>query len=393
MSSRLDGGIGERLCIGLQAAAADRQQLLQDFERACRIARCFGLVSGRAGSLACRSGRRRHARAGRRAAAGQGARHRVQLLGRERGPVRGRTLPAGQGAGRAVGRVARMADGLLHADTPRHVDQSRQDAFARQELVHRPGPFAVVLHHLVVEGAIQHQLRIQRQLQTGGGLLQHLAETMGAQRQRIRVVGGCPGQHAETLAQHEDLRIAALLVPARDFAQHDFLVHHRVFDQGQRLVVQAQRRCGLRCRPRRADASQLGFQAEHVVRDQLGPVLLQGTQVDEDLGLQMVAACLLGLLEQLLLELHQHRVQRGDEVGRDMVVQVLQHAAHARRQGRRRDGGRRGSGRRRSCAGHRCSGLPCSRIIITPAVAGASICRPGGAMGVNGPGTVRSRRW
>jgi len=327
--------------------------------------------------------------------ASQCAGHRVQLFGRQRGPVRaaGRALPTGHRSRATACLIARWTHDLEVARASRRVDQPGQDALAGQELVHRVRPLGIIQHHLVVEAAIQHQLRVDGQVEALGRVLQKVAQAVRPQRQRLRVVGRAAGEHAEPLAQHHDLRIAALLVPARDFAQHDLLVHHRVLDQGQRLVVQLGLRLLAR-RPRAADARQRRLQREHVVRHQVAAVLLQRAEVHEDLRLRIVAAGLLGLLEQLLLELHQHAVQRRHEIRGDMVQQVLQYAPHARRQGRRCDRGRRGSGRRRSCRGHRCSGLPCSRIIITPCVACAPLPRRAcGPVRIRAPGTVRSHRW
>ena len=101
----------------------------------------------------------------------------------------------------------------------RGIDQARQHALAGQQVVEHFDPAGVFRHHLLVEGFVQQQLRIQVDLKSRPHRrAQYPAQRRGSDRQLCGLEGGRAGQHAETLAHQIQGRVAAGVVAPGDLA-------------------------------------------------------------------------------------------------------------------------------------------------------------------------------
>ena len=300
----------------------------------------------------------------------RGCRHGRGLCARQirDGPGRRRRRPAPAGqrlvrrrSGRRSRRRSRgrRGGGVVHgARAARHEHQSRQDAFAREELVQRFRPLVIVVHHLQIEGAVEQQTLFQIQFQRARRLLEHAAEALRADRELFLIERRRAAKRTEALAEQQQRMRGAGFMAAGDIAQDDLFVHDRVFHQRQRAVFD---RAGTLRRlggMRRADRSQFRFQREDEVRHEFVAVALERAQVAVEFRLPVVAARRFRLLEQRLLEFRQHRVQGLDDIRGDVIKETAQYPAHPWRQRRTGDGRRCNAGQWRSRCGHRCCGSP-----------------------------------
>ncbi len=160
---------------------------------------------------------------------------------------------------------------------------------------------------------------------------------MRADRQALGVEGRCAGQHAEALPQQVQRQAGTGFVARGDRAQHALLVDFVVLDQAQFGEMQAAGDL-LADGRRAADTGQGAFQTAEELRDQVGAVLSHQAQGVEIVLLPAGIGGLVGLAEQLLLELAEHPLQRPRHFIGDQRVEPFQRAPHPSRQLLRRQG-------------------------------------------------------
>uniref|UniRef100_A0A0U1PAS3 Uncharacterized protein n=1 Tax=Mizugakiibacter sediminis TaxID=1475481 RepID=A0A0U1PAS3_9GAMM len=216
--------------------------------------------------------------------------------------------------------------------------QLREDAARGQMLVEAVVEGAGGGHHAAVEAAVQQQLVFQREFEVGGGALQRAGDRVGAERQGFGLDQRRGDQHAEAVAEFVQRDAAAHLGARGDVLQRQRLLQLALVDQLQRIRGDA-----MAARRRAVQRGELFLQCQQEARRHVGAAALDLAQAVEATLLFGVVARLLGMLEQLLLEVRQRGAQRRLEAGAAHLQQLVEQLAHARRQvGARRQRRRRG---------------------------------------------------
>ncbi len=219
-------------------------------------------------------------------------------------------------------------------DPDRHIAQRWQQAVGGHGRVDLLDQLRVLRHDLAVEGAIQQQARVERQLQGVHRLAQDRAQRVRPARQAFDVRGRRGGEHAEALPQQVQVEAGARTVARRDVAQHQGFVHLGLVDQRKVAADPGPPRLrGLQRWQRLAEAGQAGLQPEHEARHQVGAVEPQGAQGVQVFGFDAGIARMVREPEQMLFLFVEHRLQQVFQLVRRDVHHVVEDHAHPARQG------------------------------------------------------------
>ena len=233
--------------------------------------------------------------------------------------------------------VLRAGAGLLldAARADRHVLKVGKHPAARQFSVDRLHHVSVHGHYLAFEGAEKQQSRLHIEFEPFGHASQRPAKGLRTHGQHFHVECRSPGQHAEALAQQEQLQAVLELRARGCVGQHTGLLDFQVVDQGE-LITAPMPRLQLAAHDLGVlQVGDLGFERVHEVEHDVGAGVSHLVLGELPLRTQRLVHAALDLPIQQLLEFPNGAVDAVLEIGGHDLEDRLQQLAHAARQGLR----------------------------------------------------------
>lgn len=177
----------------------------------------------------------------------------------------------------------------------------------------------------------EHQQPVfQRQVQATGGLLHDPAEDLRTDRQLLGFEGRPAGHDPEALAQQVQRQAGAHLGATGDRVELGRLLLLVLSQQLQLGAAGSADRTGGVLAAAQVQVGQGRLQSDHEARREVGTAALHRPQGLEAGLLHLVAAGLLGELEQLLLDVVERRGQAPLELVAGVLEHALEQAANAR---------------------------------------------------------------
>ncbi len=157
-------------------------------------------------------------------------------------------------------------------------------------------------HCLAVECPVELDAEVGRQIKAGRGLAQAFGQRQRPDRQVLRFERTRAGEHGEAPAEHEQRLAMADFGLAGDFLQREGLLELCLVDQAHAAGGDRGAR-PLRPAVLVGQSRQTRFEGDQEARGDVGPAAPELAQRLEAALLRVIAACLLGEAEQLLVEL------------------------------------------------------------------------------------------